>query len=74
MSKQNLQSSTDLWFCSFVIMKGFQLAQYDLIGKGKARYYFDMSETEWKELKLEFNNSDFSKFKQIQESLKDLGY
>jgi hypothetical protein len=69
-----LQSSTDLWFCSFAILKGYKVAHYDQISKGKARYYFNMSDVEWKDLKLEFNNSDYSKFKQVFEGLKDLGY
>jgi hypothetical protein len=67
-------SSTDLWFCSYLVNKGFKVAKYDILSRGKAKFYFDIDEEDWKKYKLEFNNSELSKFKMIIDQLKDLSY
>lgn len=72
MNKLDLKSSTDLWFCAFLKKKGHKLVTYDVISRGKGRFYFDLDDATWKDLKLEFNNSDLSEIKQNVESFKDL--
>lgn len=69
-----MMSSTDLWFCAFLIDKGYQIQKYDIVARGKAKFYFEIEEDEWKKFKLEFNNSDLSKFKMLIDQLKDLSY
>jgi len=69
-----MKATTDLWFSAWLQHKGYKLTKYDIINRGRARYYFNLTEDEWKQEKLEFNNSDLSKFKIILESLKDLSY
>lgn len=68
------QSTTDLWFASFMVLNGHNVSGYESISRGKVRFEFSVDNATWKELKLKFNNSEASKLKQIQESLKDLGF
>lgn len=62
----------DIWFASFLQLKGFKIANYTILSRGKGSFDFDITEDEWKDMRLKFNNSDISKIKQIQLSLKDL--
>lgn len=66
--------TTDLFFMAFLIHNGHQVKKYDVISKGKISCEFDITDEEWKHLKLEFNSSEASKLKQTIEQLKDLGY
>lgn len=74
MSDHKHKGSTDIWFSSFLTLKGYKVCHFDVIARGKVNYYFELTEEEWKQLKLEFNDSEYSKFKQIQESLKDMAF
>lgn len=65
-------STTDVWFSAFLQDKGYKLTKFDVITRGKGRYYFDISEEEWRKMKIAFNNSDLMKYKYLIESLKDL--
>lgn len=68
------QSSTDIWFCSFLIYKGHKITKFEKLGRGKVKCFFELSEQEWADLKLEFNNSEFIKFKAFTEQIKDLAF
>ncbi len=69
-----LKDTTDVWFVAFLMHKGYKISKYDVITKGKVKCYFDISDSNWKELKLEFNNSDLSQFKSLIDKVKDLSY
>lgn len=71
---KDLMASSDVWFCSFLISKGHKIEKYEIISRGKVKCMFSLTPEEWKQLKLEFNNSDILKFKGIIDSLKDLAY
>lgn len=66
--------TTDLFFMAFLIHKGYEIKKYDVISKGRISCQFDISDEIWKDLKLEFNNSEASKLKQTIEQLKDLAF
>jgi hypothetical protein len=66
--------TTDLFFMAFLIHKGHEVKKYEVISKGKISCEFEISPEIWKDLKLEFNNSECSKLKQTIEQLKDLAY
>ena len=70
----NLKNSTDIWFCAYLQLQGIKLAKYDVEGRGKVRCYYDVTDDEWKQLRLDFNNSDVSRYKTAVESIKDLAY
>lgn len=66
--------TTDIWFASFLQLKGYTLSNFSILNRGKGSFDFIISEEEWKNMHLAFNSSDISKIKQIQLSLKDLLY
>jgi uncharacterized protein YicC (UPF0701 family) len=74
MENLGQKGTTDVWFSSFLIKSGHKISSYDVIERGKLKCYFDLSEDQWKKLKLAFNNSEISEFKQIIDKLKDLCY
>lgn len=66
-------NTTDIWFASFLILEhGKDVIAYERISDRRGRYRFDISKEDWDRYKLEFNKSDTSKLKYIQEQLKDL--
>lgn len=67
-----MQSSTDIWFTAFLMFKGVKMSKYEKIASKKGRYYFDLTDEQWNQYKLEFNNSDLIKFKGLVEQVKDL--
>jgi len=71
---ENTKKITDLWFATFLRMKGFELADFELIHRGKGVYIFDIDDETYRKLRLEFFKSDISKAKQTMESLKDMAY
>jgi hypothetical protein len=54
--------------------KNVQIAKYDIMERGKVRCYFNLTEDQWKDYKLEFNNSEIIKFKSFIDQLKDLAF
>jgi hypothetical protein len=69
-----MKFSTDVWFCSFLMSKGYKIEKYDVIQRGRVKCYFTLSDEQWQKLKLEFNNSDIIKFKMYIEQIKDLSF
>lgn len=69
-----LKTSSDVWFCAFLMKKGIIIKEYDVIDKGRVRCKFELNDTDWKKYKLEFNNSELSEFKAIIDKLKDLAF
>ena len=72
---EEFRETRDLWFASFLKLKGYEVKDFIRINEGKkGKFQFAISDTDWKELKLEFDKSDISKVKYFQEQLKDLVY
>lgn len=70
-----MKTSSDIWFIAFLMLKNYTIIKYDVLGRGKVKCYFNITEeSTWQELKLEFNNSQYVKFKTLVEQVKDLGY
>ena len=70
----NLKNSTDVWFCAYLQLKGYKIVRYETIIRGKVRLYFDVSDTDWQNYKLDFSNSDFSTLKHLIDKIKDLAF
>lgn len=68
------KNTTDIWFAAYLMIKGEKLANYKVISRGKVSCIFDLSDEQWQKYKLEFNNSDYIKFKTTVEQVKDLGF
>lgn len=67
-----MKETTDIWLASFIRMKGHNVADFEVISKNKAKFKFEVSDEEWRKLKMAFDVSDISKIKLHQIALKDL--
>jgi hypothetical protein len=71
---KNLKNSSDVWFIAFLMHKSLAIVKYDVMERGRVRCYFALSDKEWQDYKLEFNNSEIIRYKAMIEQIKDLGY
>jgi uncharacterized protein YicC (UPF0701 family) len=69
-----MKETTDIWFSAFLRSKGLKLHDYRVIGRGKVKCVFDISDEEWTQYKIEFNNSELAQFKTFIEQIKDLAF
>lgn len=67
-----MKATTDVWFASYLKLRGFAIGTFEVIERNKGRFYFIISDAEWKRMKIEFDTSETSKIKQMQGALKDL--
>lgn len=67
-----LKGSTDLWFCTFLKMEGYEIVDYNVISNKRGKFFFDISDEDWKALKIKCDKSIITKVKTAQISLKDL--
>ena len=66
--------TSDIWFAAFLRLKGYKLTNFEIIGRGKGKYEFEIDSESWKTERLEFFQSEISRAKQTIEELKDLLY
>ena len=66
--------SRDIWFNAFLSYKGIAPKKYEKDNRKKITLFFDISEPEWQNLRLEFKASEFIKLKAHMEQIKELGY
>jgi hypothetical protein len=71
---QELKSSSDVWFTAFLMDKGEKIKRYEVIARGRVKCFFDLTDDQWRDYKLEFNNSDVVRFKALIEQIKDLAF
>ncbi len=64
--------TTDIWFASYLQVKGFKLSDFTVMSRGKGSYKFDMTDEEWKKAKMDFSNSEVSKVKTSYSGLRDM--
>lgn len=66
--------TTDLWLATYLILNGEILGDYKKLGHRKVEFVFDISEDKWKDYKLRYLKSDFSRFEQDMSKLRELCY
>jgi hypothetical protein len=69
-----MKNSTDVWFIAFLMHKNYEIKSFDKLPTKRVRCFFDIEESMWQKLKIEFNNSEIIKFKGLIEQIKDLAY
>jgi len=69
-----MKDTTDIWFASYLMIHNHRPVDFEIIKKGRGKYFFDVTDDEWKDFRLKFNSSDVSKVKMHHLSLKDLLY
>jgi len=70
----HIMETTDIWFASYLKFKGYVLEDFEVLHRGKGKYKFDITEEQWKTLKLEFSTSETNAIKSFHLSLKDMTY
>lgn len=72
---QKRQLTTDLWFGTYLKVRGIEPADYEVIGRStKLKLFFDLTDEEWRAHRVAFTHSEFSKFRTEMTRLKDLAY
>lgn len=69
-----MMSTTDIWFAGFLTHLGYKMTKFEKLGRSKVKCFYELSDTQWEKAKLDFHNSELSKFKGYIEQIKDLGY
>lgn len=69
-----MKRTKDVWFTSYLIYKGYAMEGTEEAAPRKLMFKFNIDDAKWKQLKLEFFNSESAQLRQIQERLKDLLY
>jgi len=69
-----MKSTTDIWFTTFLKMEGYEIVNYEVISKNRGVFYFNISNSAWKELKLKCDKSMICTIKTTQLAIKDLLY
>lgn len=69
-----MKFTTDIWFAAFLLSKSYVIKTYDVISKNRVKCNFEISESTWQELKLEYSNSEVAKIRTLVEKVKDLSY
>lgn len=70
-----MQVTSDLWFATYLKVRGVDPVNYETIGKTtKLKVFFRISAEEWRAHRVAFANSEISKFRNEMTRLKDLAY
>jgi len=68
------KDTKNIKFVAYLRFKNIQISKIERIARGKARYWFDLSEEEWLKLKLQFDNSPEFKYAQCLDAVVDLAH
>jgi len=69
-----VRNSTDIWFCAWLLLRGYVICKHESTSKNKVKCYFNVDDSTWNEEKIAFLQSDIGKYKMAIEQIKDLGY
>ena len=72
MEKKEIKRTSDYAFIAYLVaIKGFKWCEANKIRRGKMEYGFEISETEWVELRMEFSQSSYNRFFQEIKAVQD---
>lgn len=69
-----MMATKNIKFCAYLKLKGINPIEVNKLGKGKAEYVYNITESDWNKHQVEFNNSPFVDYANNLESIKDLAY
>lgn len=70
-----MRNTTDIWFAAYLLLKDIKVEKFEVVARGKGKYFFDITDEAWQQHKLDFNNnSELVNYKSATERLKDLLY
>ena len=68
-----MKKTTDIWFVAWLeSLKSISFSEFNRIDHRRASYSYDLNDSQWDVLKLEFFKSDMRKVREAIERLKDL--
>lgn len=70
----NLKVTKNIKFCAFLRMKKIHPIGVEQIVRGRAEYKYNLSDEDWKQLKIDFNKSEFIEYANCIDAIKDLAY
>ena len=65
-------NTTDIFFAAYLINKGYPVVNYETVIRTRKKYFFNIPDGDYKNLKIEFMNSRENEIKQKIEMLKNL--
>jgi len=66
--------SRDIWFNSFLLYKGYKVSSFETDYNNRVICHFEVSEEEWKKMKLEYQNSEIARYKGFFDQVKELSW
>ena len=63
-------NTSNIGLASYICLQGKKIANYSVGKRGIVTFTFELTEEEFKKMKLDYNNSEFLKFKQLLESIR----
>lgn len=68
-----MKQTNDVWFMAFLTKRGHKFKEYFRSADKKVTLKFDISDDEWKKLRVEFYHSELAEYKRLVRQFKDLG-
>jgi hypothetical protein len=69
-----MKVTKNIKFCAYLRYKKIFPNKVSKVARGRAEYHYDIGETEWQMLKLEFDKSSFIEYADCLDKIKDLAY
>lgn len=67
-----MKGVTDLYFAAYLIISGYIVKDYQNVTERRLKFFFEIDDDKYKEMRIAFASSEASKIKQTIEELKDL--
>lgn len=70
----DMQDTKNIKFCAWLRYSQIHPDKVEKLSRGKARYFYKITDDEWAGLKREFDRSEFIKYAQCLDAICDLAY
>lgn len=69
-----LQKTKNIKLCAYLRMKNIHPIEVKIEGRGRGEYVYKMSDKDWRNHQIEFNQSPFLDYANNLEAIKDMAY
>jgi hypothetical protein len=67
--------TTDVWFVMFLVEEKLcPIHTYQVVERGKVNWEFALTDEQWRQFRVEFQQSKLARLKALQQQLKDMAY
>ena len=67
-----MKFTTDLWFAVFLIISNVKLNSFENIDARRGRFFFEISDNDWRDMKVKYLRSQVKLIREKMEELKSL--